>query len=511
MTRFRIVVLLLLIAMPILFLCGVGAFHLWDTGWSFWAWWPMAICLGSAYVLAWRWQRQIRRQQLQVEPPIHATERDQQAWKVIEARVAAADQVPEEKFGVARFYFDTGLDLAEELAKVYRPDASDPIGLVTVPEILSVIELATHDLNELTQKYVPGSHLLTIDQCRQARKALGWYRMGSNVYWAASALFDPVRTATRFVAAKYGMGKPLEMFQQNVILWFYAAYVRKVGEYLIELYSGRLKVGAARYRELKATYTDQPDVNSAMPSQVSPTTAPIVTVAFVGQVKAGKSSLINALLGEQQAATDVVPLTNQVTRYALHAPELSSELVLLDSAGYGHAGADADHVRETAEAVHECDLLVLVLHARNSARKADADFLRAMQQWFRERPQLKFPPLLVVLTHVDLLTPAMEWSPPYDRDGSRAKERSMAEVVLAVREAIPEATDVAICCSVAGKIWGIEEEVLPALVNLLGEAKAVAFLRCVHAEANEGKIKRVWQQLREAGKKAYALARGTTG
>ena len=136
-----------------------------------------------------------------------------------------------------------------------RPTRS---AIVTVPEVLSVIELASHDLNELAVKYVPGSHLMTVDHWRTARKAVDWYRQASNVYWLASAVFDPIKTATRYVAAKYGMGKPLEMFQQNVILWFYSAYVREFGFYLIELYSGRLKVGTARYRELMKEHAHEP-------------------------------------------------------------------------------------------------------------------------------------------------------------------------------------------------------------------------------------------------------------
>ena len=43
-----------------------------------------------------------------------------------------------------------------------------------------------------------------------------------------------------------------------------------------------------------------------------------VTVAVVGPVKAGKSSLINAVLGDQKAAVDVVPLTASSTRYDLN-------------------------------------------------------------------------------------------------------------------------------------------------------------------------------------------------
>ena len=44
---------------------------------------------------------------------------------------------------------------------------------------------------------------------RTARKAVDWYRKAANVYWLASAVLDPIKTAARYVAATYGMGRPL--------------------------------------------------------------------------------------------------------------------------------------------------------------------------------------------------------------------------------------------------------------------------------------------------------------
>src|SRR5262249_22484315 len=126
-----------------------------------------------------------------------------------------------------------------------------------------------------------------------------------------------------------------------------------------------------------------------------------VTIAVIGQVKAGKSSLINALLGERKAQTDVLPLTTDVTRYDLVAPGVPTHLVLLDTTGYGRAGAAADNLEETADAVQGSDLVLLVTHARNPARKADVDFFTRLRQWFVDRPHLRFPPAIVVLTHVD--------------------------------------------------------------------------------------------------------------
>jgi len=514
MTRARILTLVTLVALPIVFLLSVGAYHLWATGWAFWAWWPMGLCLALAYILAWRWQKQLRARQAEAAVPMHWTDRDRLAWKSVEERVKLADKVPEEKFGEPQFYFDTAQEMAGQLAKTYRPDATDPVGIVTLPEILTVVELASHDLNELARTYVPGSHLLTVDHWRTARKAIGWYRTASNVYWVASAVFDPLKTAARYAAAKYGMGRPLELFQQNVILWFYAEYVRKLGFYLIELYSGRLKVGTARYRELMEAHAHEPGAPVVVTPPVAeppkdtapPPKAASVTVVVIGQVKAGKSSLINALLGERKAATDILPLTSEVTRYDLVAPGVPTHFVLLDTAGYGRAGADADNLEQTAEAVQGADLVFLVTHARNPARKADVDFFTRLRQWFRDRPHLKFPPALVVLTHIDLVTPAMEWSPPYDWvGGSRTKEKSIGEAVAAARESFPELSTVVPLCTAEGRTWGVVEELLPAMVAILGEAKSVALLRCLHAEADEGKVKKVFGQLWAAGRKLIDL------
>ena len=47
MSRWRIAVLLILAALPIIFLAALGGYFLWEKHWSFWAWWLMAECLAA--------------------------------------------------------------------------------------------------------------------------------------------------------------------------------------------------------------------------------------------------------------------------------------------------------------------------------------------------------------------------------------------------------------------------------------------------------------------------------
>jgi uncharacterized protein len=280
-----------------------------------------------------------------------------------------------------------------------------------------------------------------------------------------------------------------------LLIWFFTAYIHRLGHYLIELNSGRLRVGAVRYMQLqKAGGSPVADgVADGDPASAVRT----VSVVLVGQTKAGKSSLINALLGEQKAQTDVLPTTDEITRYQLHPAGVPGRLCLLDTVGYGNKGPREDQRSATEKAVRTADLVLLVLHARNPARQADLEMLQGLRRFFDGHPDLRKPPLLTVLTHIDLLSPAMEWSPPYDwQNPERLKERQIAEAVLAVREQLGTYLDgVVPVCTAEGKVFGIDEWLLPAFAGVLDQAHAVAFLRCLKAESDTRKVRKIFHQL----------------
>jgi predicted GTPase len=116
------------------------------------------------------------------------------------------------------------------------------------------------------------------------------------------------------------------------------------------------------------------------------------------------------------------------------------------------------------------------------------------------------PPVIGVVTHIDLLTPAMEWAPPYDwLHPMRTKEQQIRESVRVVHDQFGDrlAAVMPVCTS-AGKVYGIEEWLLPAVVERLGEARSVALLRCLRAEADKNKVRRVFSQLLDAAKAIWA-------
>jgi predicted GTPase len=369
------------------------------------------------------------------------------------------------------------------------------------------VELAARDIGALAKTYLPGGHLLTIDHLRQARQAAGWYKNASNAFWAVSAVIDPIRTGIRYAAAQAGLAKPLQKLQENAFLWLYANFIRRLGHYFIELYSGRLKIGVERYRELLEEHATSESAASGDTILVdadrsAAAGARAVRIAVVGQVKAGKSSLINALLGQRRAVTDVIPSTSGVSNYELRAPANPSKLILLDTVGYNQAGPAADEFETTVGAAQEADLILLVTQAVNPARQADVQIWRQLREWFAERPHLKMPSALLVMTHIDLLSPVLEWSPPYDwRHPKGLKEQNIAEAAALALEQFGEGIIAVVpVCTASGKIIGVHEELMLELVQLLGNARAVAFLRCLHAEADERMVQKVFDQLYAAGK-----------
>jgi GTP-binding protein EngB required for normal cell division len=499
MSRWRLAVVGVLVGGPFLVLAGLGWYYLW-LRWGFYAWVPVTACMALGYGLAVHWQRGRRLlPPVEFPPPNYWTDRDREAWRRVEAKAEAASGLDPAKLGDLALYQSTTLEMAHDLAAFYHPDAQDPFGHLTVPETLAVAELVAHDLAELTDRYLPGGRQLSIDDWRRAQRWAQRVNRGVELYntvsWWVSGLLNPVGTAARYAASRAGISVPLQYLQQNLLAWFYAQYVRRLGRYLIELNSGRLRVGATRYRQLTGTADPAADGDKEA-------AAAAVTVTVLGQVKAGKSSLINALLGERRAATDVVPATSGVERYELRAGGVPTRLVLLDTVGYGHAGPKADQLAVTREAARESDLLLLVLHARNPARQADLATLEHLRAYFASRPDLRKPPVVAVLTHIDLLSPALEWSPPYNwLRPTRPKEQNIHDAVAALRGQLGDHLDAVVpVCAAEGRVYGVAEELLPALAGRLDEAHGVGLLRCLMAEADAGKVRVIVRQLAAAGR-----------
>jgi predicted GTPase len=274
-------------------------------------------------------------------------------------------------------------------------------------------------------------------------------------------------------------------------MWLLQSYVKRFAYYAIELYSGALILSDRPTREYITRYSST-DLRRAPPAEEP------FRVLVLGQVKAGKSSLINALFGELRAMIDVLPLTSGIMSYVLERDE-AGRMIVLDSAGY--AGPTADQGSDAAEAeLLRSDLILLVCSATNAARHADRQLRDNINALFQRRPDLIAPPVLVVLTHVDQLRPLREWDPPYNiAQPKRPKEQAIREAMEATAKDLAiDASDVIPVNLQSEQIYNIEEGVIPAIVAKLDHAQRVKYLRCLRELKREDH----WNRLREQAWKA---------
>jgi hypothetical protein len=91
----------------------------------------------------------------------------------------------------------------------------------------------------------------------------------------------------------------------------------------------------------------------------------------------------------------------------------------------------------------------------------------------------------------------------------RPKERSIRDALAAAKDQLgARVIDILPVCAAEGKVYGVLEWLVPRAVATLDEARAVALLRCLYLEADEGKVQKVLGQLRHASQQLKDAAKG---
>jgi hypothetical protein len=356
-----------------------------------------------------------------------------------------------------------GRNTLDAVARRYHPTVERPLLELTVPHTLLIIERASRDLRTDVTEHIPFSHRLTLgDLIRawrwkdSAERWLNVYRAGRLVINPADALLSEIWSHLRGQA--YGAA------WADLHRWLLREYVRKVGYYAIELYSGRL------------TLTEVKPMPEPMVAE-SPVTEPL-RIVVLGRANAGKSSLINALFGRLTAATDVLPDTTPgLMSYRLERDGLAAALII------DTPGCDTERLGDKVlkRVVLDADLLLWVCAAHRPDRGAERATLDAVRAWQAERLDRRPPPLLVAVSHIDQLRPPREWQPPYDLldpRGIKAANIRAAVATVAADLAVPVATVIPVCLA-EGRIYNVADALWAAILECQDEADKVRFLRCL--------------------------------
>ncbi|SEP58420.1 hypothetical protein SAMN05421693_101141 [Ectothiorhodospira magna] len=483
---------------PVLALIPFGALWLWQQGWLLY-WLGIAAVLGGlVYGVGWwlQWRiRQGREAGTTDEAPVSAPDedwsgRDLAAWATVQrlAAEAAPAILSDQQQMLA-----TARNTIEQVARHYHPEEKHAVWGFTMPEALLLTERVSARLRRVMLDHVPGAHMIRASQVMRlwelqpaVRTSARWFGHLSRVYrtvrWVNPATAALAAAREKMIAAMLGeAGDYLQ--RRGARIW-----VEEVGRAAIELYSGRLRVDERTEDIQAADLARGPGVPPA------PSLGP-VRIMVAGQTNGGKSSLVNALLGSRASGVDALPLTRTPGSYVLQR-DGAEELVLIDTPGL----ENRSQIHALANTLTESDGILWVIPAHRADRALDLEALTALRQTLEGMPGRILPPVLVVLSHVDRLSPAREWAPPYDLEQpDRPKAVAIKRAMMAVSQdlGIPLALIVPARLDRLDQVWQVER-IWTVLLSQLDRSHRARALRIAQA-AQGSDWRRVWRQARRAG------------
>jgi hypothetical protein len=295
----------------------------------------------------------------------------------------------------------------EEVARHFHPKESTPWAKITLPEVLLLTERVSRDLREEALRSIPGARDITLSRVlwfkhqidRFGPIARTAWRVGYGVWRLVRVPLNPVQAVGQEFSRVFN-DKTAGTLSYSVRASVTRKFVREVGRAAIDLYSGRLALSEDEVRAAR-----QLDMASAAESVVP------VRIVLIGQVNAGKSSLLNAMAQEIRCAVGPLPTISSAREYLLDV-EGRPAVMLVDMPGIGERAETGPELLVQAE---RADLIMWVASATQPAKGPDRKGLDEFHAWAK-KAQLtrRAPHVLLALTHVDELRPAAEWTPPYD-------------------------------------------------------------------------------------------------
>jgi predicted GTPase len=426
--RLRIFVAAVCLALPSLTLVPLGGLWLWQKGYAFYWVIGAAVFVISAFLFQLYLFRRLDIPLKGARPldlPSDAaastwTPRETEAWKAV---LAVADGADLSHFASWQAFLGLGQQTIEAVAKALHPDVKEPVWQFTAPEALTLVEQVSLRLKPVVVESIPFGDQLTVGQViriYQWRSAIDAAQKGYDI-WRIIRMLNPVTAATQEIRERLS-NQMYRWGREELAKRLARAYVKEVGRAAIDLYGGRLRISPEEM-EAHVTEATSRDRRASAKVQAEP-----LRLLVGGQIKAGKSSLINALLNQVRAASDVLPLTADFRAYELKRDGVPQALIL-DSPGLMNLDEPLEMLIEQAA---QADLILWVSSAMRPDREVDSRALESIRSYFAQHPNRRRPPMLLVLSHIDRLRPMQEWKPPYDlADTGTAKSVSIRSAMEA--------------------------------------------------------------------------------
>lgn len=474
--------------LPLLLLVIAGVVALWQHGLALEWVVALLVCGVASWLLLHRGRKRVEstlpRQQAEPSWPVST----QGAWQLIDARAQAlqASDWPAEASGI----YTLARDVLVDVARHFHPEAVQPMAEVTLPHALLIIETASHDLRTEVLGVIPFAHRLKLADLGRVQSLYEIYENVYDLYRAGRLIVNPLGAVANELTGAL-RDRAFNAAKETLQVWLLRQWVRKVGYHAIALYSGQAVLTAPAARPTAASARE---IAQAMQDAAQ---AEPLRLVVIGRSGAGKSSLINALFDTPLAATDVHGVTGAVQPYVLEREGWPAAIVV-DTPG---CDSEAFGLKAVLAELERADALLLVIAAQRADRKTEHELLQALRTSALAKTR-GLPPLFVVLTQVDRLPPAREWSPPYDlTDTARAKSRSIAGAIAAVAADLAvEADRIVPVCARAGYVYNVQDALLGDIGAALDDVKQARLRRCVAVQRKTESWTMVRDQVLAAGR-----------
>jgi uncharacterized protein len=426
-----------------------------------------------------------------METPDYWTPQDRQAQMELLPLVSElADTQPD-----WRAMPDVSLELARGVATVYGQGRRHAEWAFSPVALLAIAERLTQRYRRTLKENVPGidhlkvSHVLWLeeksDQFAPALKLVNIYRK--------VRLLTPEGLLAEL--GSQAIGQSFEGLSDEMQLRLKRLLLLEVLRASIDLYGGHFRF---EDDELSVSATTRKD-DSRTAEKPEP-----IRICLLGQVGAGKSSVINALTEGWQAETSALPSTDRGLVYECKVDGIPF-LRLLDLPGLN---GDPKNEKILFEEMVQSDLVLWVLRANQPARKLDQTFGDHYQAWQSKHIHLQSPAIIGLLNQVDRLGNVNDWNPPYDlsEENEENEKATLIREALAFNKEVLQLDDI-LALSVSPDREHYNVDALRELLKArYGKALNVQLNRR-RREASGFSASREWQRARQAAGSLFSLLR----
>ncbi|MDR4521719.1 MAG: GTPase [Nitrosomonas sp.] len=489
----------LLLILPFLGLLGFGMVWLWQN--SFLLFWALAMLISSGIGYGLQ-QLLVKRErkllaEAATEPNPEWPSSADAAW--VQVQALAEDCKPEDwPLEEGGWILALGRQAMETVARCYYPDVEKPLFELTVPHTLLVIERASRDLRHDVAENIPFSNRLTLGDLFRIQRWKDKAEQVFGLYRAGRAIVNPV-DALLGEAWRQLRERSFMQARDELHRWFLRTYIRKVGYYAIDLYSGRLvltddKPATARTARTSAEMRNIEAQDLSARIEEEP-----LRILVLGRSNAGKSSLINALFGTLKSTVDILPDSTGMLRPFVLSREGLTQALIFDS-----PGCDSAHFgsRQISDAGKDADLILWVSPANRPDRQSERECLDVLRSSQSKQAGRRPPPLLVVASHIDRLRPTSEWNPPYDlTQPQNTKAASIRDAVQAIAADLAVPVEHVIPVSLMeGHSYNVNDVLWAAILSQQEGALRSRLLRCVDEQKKAENWTLLRRQLLSAGR-----------